>query len=738
MSTETSQLQVALELGMNEQEYENVIEILGRIPTGTELAMFSVEWSEHCGYPRSRPLLKLFPKEGKYPTRAEGEDAGGIEIADGVYVIFKMESHNHPSQVEPKQGAATGIGGILRDIFTMGARPVALLDSLRFGDLQTDLAKRLLHGVVDGIQFYGNCVGVPTVGGEIYFHPSYRDNCLVNVMAVGIGKTGTLATSKAKGPGNLVLVVGNRTGRDGIGGCSILASHEFCEDDEKRPTVQIGDPFTEKCLIEACMEVLQGDAIVGIKDMGAAGITCTTAEMAAAGRVGMDIDLAQVPMREEGMEPWEIMMSESQERMLVVVKKGREQEVITLFEKWNLNAAVVGEVIEEEILRIRFNREIVAEVPCQPLAEGPRYFLPSEEPDWLPALRNVDFNTLPLPTNYNSVLLSLLSSPNIASKEWVFQQYDYMVQTNTVVPPGAADAAVLRIKGIDQGLAITSDCNSRYCYLDPYIGAQIAVAEAARNLVCVGADPGAVTDCLNFGKPEKPDRFWQLKRAVEGIADACRVLQVPVVSGNVSLYNEGPEAAVFPTPTIGMIGVLDKVEQHCTMGFKAENHLVALVGETRAELGGSEYLALIHHLEAGKPPTLNLNTEVAVQGFVLTAIRQELLASAHDCSEGGLAVAVAESAIAGKLGVDIAVELVERQDMSLFAESQSRIVISFNENNTDVLTTMARELNVSFTVIGVVGGDSVKMEVEGDLLIDIPLVEVSTAHSQPIFNAMEN
>jgi phosphoribosylformylglycinamidine synthase len=712
------------------------LKILGREPTGTELAMYSVEWSEHCGYPRSRPLLKLFPKTGKYPTRAEGEDAGGIEIAKGVYVIFKMESHNHPSQVEPRQGAATGIGGILRDIFTMGARPVALLDSLRFGDLQTDIAQRLLHGVVDGIQFYGNCVGVPTVGGEIYFHPSYRDNCLVNVMAVGIGQSDAIATSKGKGPGNPVLVVGNRTGRDGIGGCSILASHEFNEDDQKRPTVQIGDPFTEKCLIEACMEVLQGDAIVGIKDMGAAGITCTTSEMASAGGVGMDIDLAKVPMREEGMEPWEIMMSESQERMLVVAQKGREDEVIALFEKWNLNAAIVGEVIEEQVMRIRFHGEIVAEVPSQSLVDSPIYYLPAEEPAWLAVLHAADLSALTEPDDYNRTLLALLSSPNIASKRWVFQQYDHMVQTNTVIPPGAGDAAVIRVKGIDKGIGMTTDCNSRYCYLDPYLGAQIAVAEAARNLVCVGADPAAVTDCLNFGKPEKPDRFWQLKRAVEGIADACRAFNVPVVSGNVSLYNEGPEAAVYPTPTIGMVGVLDHVEQHCTVAFKAAGHQVALIGKTKPELGGSEYLAVVHGQEVGRPPVLDLKAELATQAVVLAAIQRGLLASAHDCSDGGLAITVAESAIAGNIGVAVDLELVSRTDMTLFSESQSRIVVSFDAKHADALAALAEEMEASFTIIGATGGDRVRMTVDGEQLINLPLAEVIDAHTRPIFAAM--
>jgi phosphoribosylformylglycinamidine synthase len=736
MTGQTSQLQVALELGMNEQEYNNVLKILGREPTGTELAMYSVEWSEHCGYPRSRPLLKLFPKTGKYPTRAEGEDAGGFALDDNLYVIFKMESHNHPSQVEPKQGAATGIGGILRDIFTMGARPVALLDSLRFGSLDTPLAQHLLGGVIDGIQFYGNCVGVPTVGGEIYFHPSYRDNCLVNVMAVGIADTRYMATSKAAGPGNPVLVVGNRTGRDGIGGCSILASHEFNEDDQKRPTVQIGDPFTEKCLIEACMELLQGNAVVGMKDMGAAGITCTTAEMSAAGGVGMDIDLAKVPMREEGMEPYEIMMSESQERMLVVAQKGREDEVIGIFEKWNLNAEVVGEVIEEQTLRIRYHGEVVAEVPSQSLAESPVYYLPAEPPAWLTELQNTDLSGLPLPDNYHRVLLDLLSSPNIASKRWAFEQYDHMVQTNTVVPPGAGDAAVIRVKGTGKALGMTTDCNSRYCYLDPYLGARIAVAEAARNLVCSGADPAAVTDCLNFGKPEKPDRFWQLKRAVEGIADACRAFRVPVVSGNVSLYNEGPEAAVFPTPTVGMVGVLDKVEQATTMGFKKEGHQVALGGVTKPELGGSEYLAVVHGKEAGMPPELILQHELDAQAFVLEAIKLGMIASAHDCAEGGLAVTAAECAIAGGIGCEIGVPLVERADMSLFAESQSRILLSFDPAYADVLTALAAKMGVPFDIIGTVGGDRVRICVDDQLLIDLPLAECAEAQRKPIYAAM--
>jgi phosphoribosylformylglycinamidine synthase len=736
MPIETSRLTQALELGMNEQEYAKVLEILGREPSGTELAMYSVEWSEHCGYPRSRPLLRLFPKDGKYATIAE-EDAGGIAIGDGLYVVFKMESHNHPSQVEPKQGAATGIGGIIRDIFTMGARPVALLDSLRFGDLSTDGAKHLLHGVVDGIQFYGNCVGVPTVGGEIYFHPSYRDNCLVNVMCVGIAREGELATAKAHGAGNPVYVVGNRTGRDGIGGCSILASHEFSEDDQKRPTVQIGDPFMEKCLIEATLEMLHSGVVLAIKDMGAAGITCSTAEMAASGGVGMDVDLALVPMREEGMEPWEIMMSESQERMLVVVEHGREAEVEAIFEKWGLIAANVGSIIDDPIMRVRFHGDVVAEVPCESLAAAPVYHLPAEEPAWLAALQGANLSALPDTADAGRDLLALLSSPNIASKRWAYQQYDHMVQTNTVVPPGAGDAAVIRIKGSEKALGITSDCNSRYCYLDPFVGAEIAVAEAARNLVCVGADPAAVTDCLNFGKPEKPDRFWQLKRAVEGITAACRALRVPVVSGNVSLYNEGPEAAVYPTPTIGMVGVLDHVEQHCTMGFKKAGHGVALVGVTRPELGGSEYLAVVHGQEAGCPPALDLTAEVQVQNFVLAAIRRGLVASAHDCAEGGLAVTLAESAICGNMGLTADLATVGgRIDMTLFAESQSRIVISYDAANADALAALADEMGADFSPLGTVGGDRVQITINGASAFNLPLADVKAAHNDPIYVAM--
>jgi phosphoribosylformylglycinamidine synthase II len=712
------------ELGLSDEEYERVLSQLGREPSPTELAMFSVEWSEHCGYPRSRPLLKLFPKEGKYASRAEGEDAGGIDVAPGLTVIFKMESHNHPSQVEPFQGAATGVGGIIRDIFTMGARPIAVLDPLRFGELDKPLARFLLRGVVNGISFYGNCLGVPTVGGELRFEEAYAGNCLVNVMAVGVVETDKIATSKATGPGNPVLVVGNSTGRDGIGGASILASHEFGEGEEKRPTVQVGDPFTEKCLIEACLEALASGGVVAIKDMGAAGLTCTTAEMSAAGGHGMDVDLRKVPLREADMQPWEIMMSESQERMLVVAQKGREAEVAGIFAKWGVTASTVGQVTGDGVLRIRFGEEIVAEMPAQTLASPPVYFLPAEEPASYREMQAADLSRVPLPKNMSEVLRRLLASPNIASAEWVFRQYDHMVQTNTVVVPGG-DAAVLQLKGYRQGIAITADGNGRYCYLDPYAGAQLVLAEAMRNLVCVGAEPAGVTDCLNFGNPEKPDRFWQFKRCVEGLADGCRAFHLPVVSGNVSFYNETPDTAVYPTPVLGVVGVLDDVRRHCTIGFKRRGDVILLLGETREDLGGSEYLKRIHDTVTGKPPALDLERERKVQSVCLEAVRQGLAASAHDCSDGGLAVAVAESCLQGKRGAQVTLpESAVRLDAQLFGESPSRIVISARPEDAARIQELAAQAGAPVSVLGTVGGKTLRVTAGGKRQIALPVEEI--------------
>jgi len=726
------------ELGLTDEEYQRILKALGREPTPTELAMFSVEWSEHCGYPRSRPLLGLLPREGKYPSRAKGEDAGGIEVAPGLFCLFKMESHNHPSQVEPRQGAATGIGGIIRDIFTMGARPVALMDSLRFGSLSGPHARYLLAGVVDGIQFYGNCLGVPTVGGEIEFNDCYRGNCLVNVMAIGIVEEDKIATSSARGKGNPMIVVGNSTGRDGIGGASILASHEFGENEEKRPTVQIGDPFTEKCLIEACLEVLATGAVVGLKDMGAAGVTCTTSEMSAAGEVGMEIELQKIPRREAGMEPWEIMMSESQERMLVCARKGRENEVIAVFRKWGLIASIVGEVTDDGLLTIRDQGEVVASIKAGVLADPPTYHLPVEEPAYLRPLQQADLTALPQPEDLAAVLMALLSSPNIASKAWAYRQYDHMVQTNTVVAPGEGDAAALRIKGYKEGIGITTDGNGRYCYLDPYLGAQLVVAEAARNLVCVGADPAGVTDCLNFGNPEKPDRFWQFSRCVEGVADACRALQVAVVSGNVSFYNEGPESAVYPTPVIGMVGVFKDVSRHCKMNFRGAGEEIFLLGRTKNDLGASEYLKVCHGLEAGRPPQLDWELEKGVQQAGLEMIQKGLLSSAHDCSHGGLAVTLAECCIAGGMGAEVNLSEIEgvRADAHLFGESASRIVISAPADKSSAILETAKRYNVPCEKIGRTGGENLVIHLDHKRVC-APVSQMTHAYRNSLPSAME-
>ncbi len=716
------------ELGLSDAEYERIVSVIGREPSPTELAMFSVEWSEHCGYPRSRPLLSLFPKEGKYaPRQREGEDAGGIEVTPGLTVLFKMESHNHPSQVEPFQGAATGVGGIIRDIFTMGARPIAVLDPLRFGELEQPLARYLFRGVVNGISFYGNCLGVPTVGGELRFEEPYKGNCLVNVMAIGVVETDKIATSRAVGAGNPVIIVGNSTGRDGIGGASILASHEFSEDEEKRPTVQIGDPFTEKCLIEACLEALATGAVIGLKDMGAAGITCTTCEMSAAGGHGMDIELQKVPRREPGMEPWELMMSESQERMLLVADKGRADEVLNIFRKWGLNAVIVGQVTADGILRVRDNGQVVAEVEAEKLASPPVYHLPTEEPAYYREVQAADLSKLPLPKDLGAVLRALLASPNIASAAWVYEQYDHMVQTNTVVAPGS-DAAVLQLKGYREGIAVTTDGNGRYCYLDPYQGAHLVLAEACRNLVCAGAEPAGVTDCLNFGNPEKPDRFWQFKRCVEGLADACRSFGLPVVSGNVSFYNETPDTAVYPTPVLGVIGVLKDVRRHCTAGFKRSGDVVLLLGDSYEDLGGTEYLKRTHNLVTGRPPVLDLAREKAVQAVCLQAVQEGLAASAHDCSDGGLAVALAESCIYGGLGAKIklpATPTKVRLDAHLFGESPSRIIISVTPENVSKLEQLATKAGAPLHVLGEVGGEALTIEAEGQKQVSEKVSELA-------------
>jgi phosphoribosylformylglycinamidine synthase len=713
-------------LGLSDKEYQNILRILKRKPTNTELAMFSVEWSEHCGYPRSRKWLRLLPKTGKYKTLI-GEDSGGIILGD-LAIVFKMESHNHPSQIEPKQGAATGVGGIIRDIFTTGARPIALLDSLRFGPISEAYNKYLFTGVVDGIQFYGNCVGVPTVGGDIYFDKSYTGNCLVNAMCIGIAKKSELVRARAFGRGNSIMYVGSSTGRDGIGGCSILASHEFKAGEEKRPTVQIGDPFTEKCLIEATLEAINTGYVVGIKDMGAAGLTCCTSEMASAGNSGMDIELQAVPRREENMEPWELMMSESQERMLICVKKGKEEQIKKIFLKWDLNASVIGRVTEDSFVTIRDNGKIEAQINAHALTKAPIYDMLYKKPRYLKTLNKLVLRKISEPKDYNQVLLELLAAPSITNKAWVYEQYDHMVQTNTVVLPGS-DAAVLRLKGTKKGIAATCDCNSRYCFLNPYRGAQIAVAEAARNLVCSGAHPVAVTDCLNFGNPEKPESFWQFKNCVEGIADACRSFNISVVSGNVSFYNESPKGAINPTPTIGMIGVINDINKTCSPSFKQEGDVIILLGYCREELGASEYLQEIHNTTKGNVPQLDLKLEQAVQKTALEAIEKGLVNSAHDCSEGGLAVALAECCISNKdnmIGANInKLNYNMRADALLFGESQSRVILSCPEDAVEKIRKIALKFKAPFCVIGKTGGRVLRILNDTEELIFLSLEDLN-------------
>jgi phosphoribosylformylglycinamidine synthase len=724
-------------LGLSDDEYKKIVNILKREPTTTEIAMFSVEWSEHCGYTRSRNLLKLLPKTGKYQVLI-GEDSGGI-IVDDLAIVFKMESHNHPSQVEPRQGAATGIGGIIRDIFTAGARPIALLDSLRFGSLTKSYNRYLMRGVIDGIGFYGNCVGVPTVGGEIYFDESYTGNCLVNAMCIGVAKKDTLVRARAYGVGNAIMYVGASTGKDGIGGCSVLASREFNEGEEKRPSVQIGDPFTEKCLIEATLEALATGYVLGIKDMGAAGLTCSTSEMASAGNVGMEIELAHVPRREANMEPWEVMMSESQERMLACVKKGKEDEIKSIFAKWGLNAAIIGNVTDDGIVRIKDKGNLVAEIEAHALTQAPIYDMPYKKPDYIDSLNKLDITEIPEPKDYNKVLLKLLGSPSIASKKWVYEQYDHMVGANTIVLPGS-DAAVIRLKETNKAIAATTDCNSRYCYLNSHRGAEIAVVEAARNLVCSGAKPAAVTDCLNFGNPEKPDRFWQFKSCIEGIVDACTYFNIPVVSGNVSFYNENPKGPIHPTPAIGMIGIIDNIDKICTQHFKKEKDIIILLGICKEELGGSEYLKEAHGLVKGDAPDLDLDLEKSVQHTVEEAIKEGLVSSAHDCSEGGLAVALAECCISnedkmvGATISDLPFDL--RKDALLFGESQSRVILSSIKGSLTKIRDIAHRNKTPFCVIGECGGINLSILNGREELINLPLEKLYIEWAQSLEKKM--
>lgn len=693
--------------GLTSAEYDRIVAALGRVPNLAELGIFSVMWSEHCSYKSSKRLLRQFPTKGPQVLQGPGENAGIIRFTDDLVLVFKMESHNHPSFIEPHQGAATGVGGILRDVFTMGARPIAILDSLRFGAVDHPKTAYLVGGVVSGIGSYGNCIGVPTVGGEVVFAPSYNGNNLVNAMTVGVARREALFFGKACGVGNPVLYVGAKTGRDGIHGAT-MASAVFGEgNEERRPTVQVGDPFLEKLLLEACLEAMQTGAVLGIQDMGAAGLTSSAFEMAARAGSGIEMDLDAVPRREVGMTPYELMLSESQERMLLVVEAGREAEVLAIFAKWDLAAATVARVTASGRVVARAQGEIVIDLPVAPVVdEAPVYERPSARPEWLTAMQHLDATTVPEPTDYNAVLLQLLGSPNLASKAWVYRQYDQQVGTRSVVLPGS-DAAVLRVDGTTRGVAITTDCNSRYCLLDPYWGAAHAVAEAARNLVCSGAEPQAITDCLNFGSPEQPAIMWQLEQAVAGMAEACRQFHTPVVSGNVSLYNETNGTAIDPTPTVGMVGILDDVRQHCRQGFANAGDVIVLLGAPRGELGASEYLAVIHGRVAGMPPDLDFERERAVQRACLVAIRRGLVHAAHDCSDGGLAVALAECCVSGAVPIGARVQIPSegRVDAALFGEASARILLAVAEADLPLVILIAQEHCIPVHRLGVVGGD---------------------------------
>ncbi|MFE4707023.1 phosphoribosylformylglycinamidine synthase subunit PurL [Peribacillus simplex] len=666
-------------MGLSDDEFAMVEKILGRLPNYTETGLFSVMWSEHCSYKNSKPILRKFPITGEKVLQGPGEGAGIVDIGDDQAVVFKIESHNHPSAIEPYQGAATGVGGIIRDVFSMGARPIAMLNSLRFGELENDRVKYLFKEVVAGIAGYGNCIGIPTVGGEIQFDPSYEGNPLVNAMCVGLIDHKDIKKGQAHGVGNTVMYVGAKTGRDGIHGAT-FASEELSESsEEKRPAVQVGDPFMEKLLLEACLELIQNDALVGIQDMGAAGLTSSSAEMASKAGSGMKMNLDLVPQRETGMTAYEMMLSESQERMLIVVTKGREQEIVDLFTKYDLEAVAVGEVTDDKNLTLSHQGEIVAEVPVDALAEeAPIYHKPSAEPQYFRDFQSMTAE-VPVIGDYKETLVSLLKQPTISSKEWVYDQYDYMVRTNTVVSPGS-DAAVVRVRGTNKALAMTTDCNSRFIYLDPETGGKIAVAEAARNIICSGAEPLAITDCLNFGNPEKPEIFWQLEKAADGMSEACRSLSTPVIGGNVSLYNETNGEAIYPTPVVGMVGLVSDLQHITTQTFKNESDLIYVVGEAKVEFGGSELQKMLEGKIFGRAPELDLAVEHKRQQQILTAIQKGLVASAHDLSEGGLAVALAESLFgASKLGANV--NISGEPVSELFSETQSRFLLSINPEN---------------------------------------------------------
>ncbi|HUH00858.1 MAG TPA: phosphoribosylformylglycinamidine synthase subunit PurL [Kofleriaceae bacterium] len=708
--------ELAREHGLTDTEYAGLVQRLGRTPSYTELGIVSVMWSEHCSYKSSRAYLGTLPTEGPRVIEGPGENAGVVDIGDGQAVVFKMESHNHPSFIEPYQGAATGVGGICRDVFTMGARPIALADCLRFGRPDHPRTHYLLNGVVAGVGGYGNSFGVPNVAGDVNFDASYDGNILVNAFCLGLAPADRIFKGTASGVGNPLIYVGAKTGRDGIHGAT-MASAEFGDDSQsKRPAVQVGDPFMEKLLLEACLELMESDCLVGIQDMGAAGLTSSSVEMAARAGSGVELDLDKVPQRETHMIPYELMLSESQERMLMVVHKGREAEAIAVFEKWDLDAVVCGQVTDSGRVVVTMHGEVYADLPADYMAEGLKYERPSARPAYLDQAQQLDLGAVSQPADLGATLLTLLGSPNIASKEWVVRQYDHNVRHGTVVRPGAADAGVIRVFTPDRsrakGVAITAGCQSRQVYLDPYEGAKSVVAEAYANLVAVGARPLAVTDCLNFGNPEKPGIMWQFIEAVRGLGEACRALSTPVVSGNVSFYNETDGTAIKPTPMIGMVGLLDDVATHVTMGFEAADHEIALVGEVAGELGATEYLDVVHGLQRGTPARFDPARHRPVFEAMLALAGERLLASAHDISEGGLLCAVAESALAAPHPIGATLSLPAsgaRADEVLFGEAPARFVVSYAPAQRNRVAAVAAEHGATLTALGTTGGADLRV-----------------------------
>lgn len=718
--------EILQEHGINNEEYDLIKDILKREPSWVELGIFSVMWSEHASYKNSIKLLKTLPKEGKDMLAKAGEEnAGVVDIGDGLAVSFKIESHNHPSAVEPYHGAATGVGGILRDIFTMGARPIAVLDSLRFGNPDNPQVKHLIKGVVSGIADYGNCFGVPTIGGEIYFEDSYEGNPLVNAMAVGILEHKHLAKSGAKGLDNYVVYVGAKTGRDGIHGATFASIELSDESEEKRTAVQVGDPFMEKLLLEATLEVIKAGLVVAIQDMGAAGLTCSSSEMAGKTGVGIEIDVALVPQREKGMTAYEIMLSESQERMLLIIEPHNFDALQEIFHKWDLDAVIIGKVKDDGLLTVKQDGAIVAQIPAETLVLGgtaPVYTRETAMPEYLQVTRKFDIHDIPEPNDYAEVLCRLLSSPNIASKRAVFRQYDHMVQINSITEPGS-DAGVVKVKGTDKALALATDCNSRHCWLDPYEGAKGAVAEAARNVVCSGAKPLAITNCLNFGNPYKPEVYWTFSEAIRGMSDACRAFNTPVTGGNVSFYNENPNGAIYPTPVIGMLGLIENHKKVITQYFKNQGDIVYLIGKECHEIGGSEYLKTIHGKISGMPPLVNLSAETRLYKLMLNLADNELLNSAHDCSDGGLAVCIAECCFASDSshkGVKLDFTVNGRKDIAYFGEAHSRIVVSVSPENESGFTDIAKEYECEIIKLGKVTSNNFILN--DDVSLPIPVL----------------